>query len=614
MSTSTNIENTIFTNYKPIIYKLNKKNSKSIIDSSFDVLLSNNIAYPELRLGFQHFIHASKDKMELTEKFANRKKVYLVTSLFEKNIDKKDITNSNIPYISIDMGLKEFIKNNINSINTISNNIPEILSRAFLKLWEMIIYFDLIPSTDNFISAHIAEGPGSFIQATILYRDLLAKIKKIKTSKNDKYYAVTLHSDNEHLLIEKSFLNYYNNEKPQRLHILETINKKDIKGGSINSNKDIKIISDGDITKLQTINLFGGASTSTSAHAYKFAEPAYLITADGGFDWKKENLQEQEAYRLIFGQIVTALKIQQNEGNFVIKIFETYTINSLKLIELLREFYEEVYICKPFTSRISNSEKYLICKIFNKKKFTTQIAKKLEDMILVMNKNEQFNIIELFSEFKLDKELFDQYKNINIELTLKQFIGINNIVKFINLENYNGVEYNEYLDKQIEASRFWVNTFLEINNYNKINNIIKKYDFMNLDNYVKSSLTRQQYNTSMDNGILTKSNKSNKSNKLNKFIKSTKIKNQKGGNNNNDSDIEIEIDYDNELTSTNSTNSNDEYINKVIDILDKVDNKKQSMEFAINNQNQNQSEYEVAELIKTKKKNISKSKIKIIKK
>jgi 23S rRNA U2552 (ribose-2'-O)-methylase RlmE/FtsJ len=378
------------------------------------------------------------------------------------------------------MGLENFIKTKIDPQS------PELLSRAFLKMWEMIVYFDLIPATNNFVSAHLAEGPGSFIQATILYRDLLEKEKKIKSSKTDKYFGVTLYSDNEHLLMQKEFINYYSNEKPKRLHILETISRADIKemyGGAKQNNKNL---TDGDITKLHTVNLFGGAKNEKNG----FAEPADLVTADGGFDWKYENLQEQEAYKLIFGEILTALKCQKNGGNFVLKIFEMYTKNTIKYVELLRAFYDEVIISKPFTSRISNSEKYIVCKGYNAKNFTAIIAKKLEDILTSMNKNSQYNIIDIFSDFKLDTDLLDVYKNINIQLMLEQYVGINNIVKFINLDNYNGIEYNEFLDKQIIASRFWVDMFLEPNKYNQINKFIKSYNYLKTDNLVQTQLSR----------------------------------------------------------------------------------------------------------------------------
>jgi 23S rRNA U2552 (ribose-2'-O)-methylase RlmE/FtsJ len=476
----------------------------------------------------------------------------LVTSPFELSIDKKAATESGLPFISINMGLENFIKTKIDPKS------PPLLSRAFLKLWELIINFDLIPSTNNFVSAHLAEGPGSFIQATILYRDLLEKEKKIKSSKTDKYYAVTLHSDNEHLLMQKEFINYYSNEKPKRLNILETVSRKDMKdmyGGakSGNSKEFNKNLTDGDITRLHTINLFGGSKNEKNG----FAEPADFITADGGFDWKNENLQEQEAYKLIFSEILTALKCQKNGGNFVLKIFETYTLNTIKLIELLRTFYDEVIISKPFTSRISNSEKYLVCKGYVSKKFTAQIAKKLEDMLNLMNKNSQFNIIEIFSDFKLDKDLFDIYKNINIQLTLQQYVGINNIIKFINLDNYNGIEYNEYLDKQIEASNFWVNTFLEPELYDTIHKFINSYTYMKSDNFVKTQLSRNVLSKTKVYDVET--NELKKAFDINNFKAKTKNKKttrmQKGGGG--DSEIENPPSEQN-----NSYNSSDSYMSE----------------------------------------------------
>jgi 23S rRNA U2552 (ribose-2'-O)-methylase RlmE/FtsJ len=574
----------MFQIYKPIVYPLTKNAKQSILDSSFDILFSNNISYPELTLGFNHFIHRAKDSTEITNKFANRKKVYLVTSPFELTIDKKEATESGIPFISIKMGLENFIKTKIDPQS------PELLSRAFLKMWEMIVYFDLIPATNNFVSAHLAEGPGSFIQATILYRDLLEKEKKIKSSKTDKYFGVTLYSDNEHLLMQKEFINYYSNEKPKRLHILETISRADIKEMYGGANQNNKNLTDGDITKLHTVNLFGGAKNEKNG----FAEPADLVTADGGFDWKYENLQEQEAYKLIFGEILTALKCQKNGGNFVLKIFEMYTKNTIKYVELLRGFYDEVIISKPFTSRISNSEKYIVCKGYNAKKFTASVSKKLEDILTSMNKNSQYNIIDIFSDFKLDADLLDIYKNINIQLMLEQYVGINNIVKFINLDNYNGIEYNEFLDKQIVASRFWIDTFLEPNKYNQINKIIKSYNYLKTDNFVQTQLSRTN-NTKVKTPVYDKkTNELKKAFDINNFKTTSKPtpktktkskskainkKGQTGGGENRMSggdgmgyDSDIEEESESELTENlsdsdnTSNNSNTEYNQKLMEL------------------------------------------------
>ena len=55
-----------FKKYNPLIFDLNHLKSSKITDSNNDAKFSNNVSYPQLTLGFQHYIHNIKDKMELT--------------------------------------------------------------------------------------------------------------------------------------------------------------------------------------------------------------------------------------------------------------------------------------------------------------------------------------------------------------------------------------------------------------------------------------------------------------------------------------------------------------------------------------------------------------------
>lgn len=465
----------IFSSYKPLIFLLPKSGGgggDSITEKNADVTFSNNICFAHFNLGFNHYIHKNKEeKMEKVEKeFSGRKKIYLVVLPFEKNLDK----TLNDTDISIGTAISSFIKSNVKT------SISNVLSRAYLKLWELIIYFDLIEDTEQFTSAHIAEGPGSFVQATIMYRELQEKLKKIKSCKKDKYYVVTMYSDNEHLQMQKDFINNYSKETPKRLHVLETIstaslNKFEQEGGGAGVVGDGAVgggdgagKGDGDITKLNTIKLFGGSGKTKG-----FAENADLVTADGGFDWKNETLQEQEAYKLIFGQIVTALKVQKNNGHFVLKVFEMYTPITLKLVEILNSVYKEVYICKPFTSRSSNSEKYVVCKGFIKKNITSKFMTQLESLVDKMEKNVNFNVVDLFTTYTIPENIYNNYRLINDELMKVQYYAINNIHKFANLETKNGKEYYEYLDKQVSSSKYWIDIFLNPNKYNNVHKYIK---------------------------------------------------------------------------------------------------------------------------------------------
>ena len=89
-----------------------------------------------------------------------------------------------------------------------------------------------------------------------------------------------------------------------------------------------------------------------------------IVTADGGFDFSTDfNKQELSIANLLFAQICYAVTLQKKNGSFILKIFDVFKYISVELLFLLSNCYENVYIYKPFTSRIANSEKYIICKI-----------------------------------------------------------------------------------------------------------------------------------------------------------------------------------------------------------------------------------------------------------
>ena len=97
----------------------------------------------------------------------------------------------------------------------------------------------------------------------------------------------------------------------------------------------------------------------------KYRNSMDLITADGGFDFSSDfNHQEVLAQTLVVSEVLYALSLQKMGGSFVIKIFDTFTRVTVDIIHLLALFYTDVIIIKPNTSRVANSEKYIVCKGF----------------------------------------------------------------------------------------------------------------------------------------------------------------------------------------------------------------------------------------------------------
>lgn len=436
--------------FQPLVFDLNKLDEYKYEKVKFDSEFTNNIAYPEMKLGFHHFIHQFYDKLKSTNEYKDRKKIYLVTNPFEFNIDHKNETEDSLPFTSIINGVDKLSK-------SIDKSLEPFYSDNSCKLWEIIVNFDLIDDSKDFTSFHINENSCSFVQAINTYRKY---IKDDKPLTNDKYYVDTL-------------ITYPDLSSKQDEFIKNTIKSN----GNLTINKK---------SSSKHKVLFGGKGDIN----------ANLITADGHLDDNvKIVIEEQASEILILEEIQQALNNQDNGGHFVLKIFETFCTNTIKIIEMLRYLYKQIYIYKPFTSRMSNPEKFLVCKDFNKKLYNSDFNTKLEKLISNINKNKEYNILELFSEIKLSSKSYDYYKNMNNILSVKQYDAVNAIMKFINLDNKNGVEYNNYLDTQIKAAHYWNKSYADINDLDKTRkyvssfNPIKFYDDVNKDEINKTETT-----------------------------------------------------------------------------------------------------------------------------
>lgn len=408
------------------------KIKENIFDSKANVAFSTNIDYPRFEYGFQHYIHQSKNNFgDNIKMFEKKKQVWRIMNKYETKIDNYTESISDVAKTYFDLKDK-----------------PDILSRAFYKLWEIIMSYDLIDLThENFTSAHLAEGPGSFIQATIFYRDMFSQSK----SKNDKYHGVTLHPEGRSFVpeMDKKFINYYESETPKRVFLHKT-HSKQISGGDDSKNN-------GDLTDPKTMRMFGG----------QIGGKCDFITADGGFETVNENLQEQESFRLIIAEIINAITIQKKGGNFVCKIFETFTKTSMQIISILSVLYDEIKIVKPLTSRASNSEKYVVCMKFkynDSDKDYKKILSTLENILETMHKNKNDFVVGLFTEFVIPREIILAVTNINLLTLNLQFKSINKTITFIKNEIYSGDEYNVGHQNQKDANKYWIDTFFPTKN------------------------------------------------------------------------------------------------------------------------------------------------------
>jgi hypothetical protein len=169
------------------------------------------------------------------------------------------------------------------------------------------------------------------------------------------------------------------------------------------------------------------------------------------------NYLEQENYKNILEEIIHILKYQKEKGNAIVQIYDIYTITTIKMIYMLAAFFDEVFIYKPFMSRQSETDKYLILKGFNENKNKENIIKMLEKFIKKLGNDKYIN--DLLFDFVVPKDFYNIFKFINIRLVNNQQIMINDIVVYIKENNYFGDKFHDYRNKQIDSSKWWITNF-----------------------------------------------------------------------------------------------------------------------------------------------------------
>ncbi len=90
-----------------------------------------------------------------------------------------------------------------------------------------------------------------------------------------------------------------------------------------------------------------------------------LYTSDLGFDVSSDyNNQELIQLPANIGQILTGLLTLKKGGSFITKQYTTFEPSTVAIMYAVSHFFEEFYLCKPYTSRTANSETYLAGKGF----------------------------------------------------------------------------------------------------------------------------------------------------------------------------------------------------------------------------------------------------------
>jgi len=292
----------------------------------------------------------------------------------------------------------------------------EPLSRSFYKMIEMSNIFlkDYKNLKEKVRTLHLAEGPGGFIEGWRYFRNY---------NKDDTLYGITLISKNIEIPSWKK-TNAFLKENPQ----IKIIYGRDGRG---------------DLYNHQNINYLGTRLGLNSIP---------IITGDGGFDFSVSyNQQEVYASKLLFGQILSALKCQKIGGVFILKFFDMNNLLTLDFLFLLQCVYSSINIYKPFTSRVANSERYIICKDF--KGIDYYYLNRLISIMVIWNSlDDNMTIDRIFNNLPIN--YYSYINKVNSFIIKQQVEYINKTIHIIN-NDYDSKWYQNNEDYQLDNAYKW---------------------------------------------------------------------------------------------------------------------------------------------------------------
>lgn len=214
----------------------------------------------------------------------------------------------------------EMIRTNVRS-NFISGS-PELhITNAFMKMWEFMIFITrinryLVPSK-TLRMYDIAGAPGMFIIATEVYLR-----KHFPQTKLD-WYTCSLEGGTA---LEDEYSLFRDN--PSRYQSCNVLVESDLRECMKGKKGKFDLVT-GDIG---TANVQYGPGLVD--HEFKM-----------GLQW---------------GQTALALNLVAPGGIIILKTYKYVTYESIYMLDIIKSFFDKVIVCKPYTSRIANSESYII--------------------------------------------------------------------------------------------------------------------------------------------------------------------------------------------------------------------------------------------------------------
>jgi hypothetical protein len=271
-----------------------------------------------------------------------------------------------------------------------------------IEMLHVLKFFERLPKTlPKVNSAHVAEGPGGFIEA------FLDKASSNRLAVG-RSLAMTLKPTNNHIPGWRRTFTYLQKHSEIKIHYGE----------------------DG------TGNIYV-AENQRSFVTLCDQQRAHVFTGDGGFDFSVDyEQQEKSVYPLLIASAIIGIQVLQVDGVFILKLFDIFSVPTHYFLRLVTLCFKEWTLYKPSTSRPCNSERYLLCRGFRR---TQGTAKILEHLTLLQSRCSEglYPTNDFFAFFtEKEKEFLEGHMNMYSRLQSET------LIETIQLQNTNPKEFS----------------------------------------------------------------------------------------------------------------------------------------------------------------------------
>lgn len=363
------------------------------IVSPYFQLISNYDIYPTETNEYNKLLDDIKKKVIKEEELKNRRKeLYKDNKLKYKDKIAKYIN----PYAK---SISSYLYNN--------KLISFEVNNGFTKLYEILYLFDtkMFKNNNKIFGFHFAEAPGMWIKTVELYTS--------KKNLSYEWFANSLNPENEENI--KKYGKIFDDDQ---YGLMTGENAKKWLYGNDNT---------GNITKPEVI-----LDIKSTLKKNNFV--CNLITSDAGIDIKNQE-DTTDLQKLDFSNLVNIIILSNKKTNAVVKSFSPY-LNSKKndtynyvnlmisIIYLYVISFENVFLYKPMTSRVTSKEFYIIAinyKNNHSEEFKTGLLNKLKNFrngIDILDKKIISNYVkyQIYSYFNYLQDIcnFNVYLEIQI--------------------------------------------------------------------------------------------------------------------------------------------------------------------------------------------------------